>query len=1307
MPDPSHKTAPLTSVKSGRLNEALRIGVDVRGLEFATTRRRGIGRYVINLIRALSRIAPQHRLVLFTETPPWKNSVSGEFSQYGNIEFQTYSPSFYRGLNAFLLTDPLPLMHDRDLLPYSLNGLPCATVFYDLIPLAFPDRYLHPDPKLQKQYLTTIDQLREIASCYLPISEFVGDDLVKRLHIDRKRILPILGGLDPVFKEMPAAAEVAETLKKNRIHGKYFFYPGGSDYRKNLNNLIKAFRRFRDTVPEPVQLVLVGEIDEWRKREIFKLPEMESLKNDVLALGYVPDEELRCIYAGAVAMLMPSLYEGFGLPALEAMACGCPVIVSNGTSLKEIVADAGILVDPLSGEEISAAMLKLLRDNKAAAVCRKKGRARAPLYTWEKSAEKTLQALSSIALPGRKVVAPTRKMKVLIQNRDNAFIAPGGDTVVMENIFRSCRRADIDADVATGRPDLTDIDLVHIVNLTVSPMAADAAANASHWKVPSVVTTLFEDWPRYLERSIACVDVFRKYLESGQNDGVFCGEMEKLRRMPVGPSVGNDSVVEAASALIACGESEAVRLRRSYPAAENKVEVIPFGITDLARNVCSFKDKIHEKLGFDSYVLCCGRPETRKNQLMLLKALENDDIPIVLVTGGFTYQESYLKLITSFRRRGPVKILGRMNSVVLANLMAAAEAHVLPSWFELPGLVTLEAASCGTAVVASDWGAVTDYLPDDLVHLCRPDDPESVRKAVFDAIKAGPDPRTVERAASYTWEDFGEKLCGLYERVLSGYGNKKKKFHGIKNKTPVEVEMTTESPRKKFDVSIIIPVYNRSNLTQECLEAICMAGDKSEYEVIIVDNHSTDDTPRILEAVEGDVKVLREPENRGFAAACNLGARLADGELLLFLNNDTQPYPGWLDTMVNCCRRQENVGVVGARLTYVDGRIQHAGVAVNKDGIPYHVFQQFAAEDPAVMEERDMAAVTAACMLVPITVFEDCGGFDEAYQNGSEDVDFCLKVREKGLRVVYCPEARVMHHEESSEGRSDHDLDNLDRLRKKWKEKLIPDENELLARFGYKITWGSKGGKYELLRQTVDTVESLDKVRENLSESPLERAKTLYAEGRFEEATQTLQQLVEDKMLLAGQDGFETWQTLGNCLARLNQAEEAEQAYMKAMKLDNSSERPYLGLGTVAMLKENWSAAQYGFMAAVARNPQTVKGEFGVGVALAARGRHVEAVEHFQKVAGAEPENAEALFYLYRSAMEAGQPQVAVGPLEQYVKKHPDDALFQFNLCGALWKAGELTRAVEVCRRVIELDPNHEAAQEVMGHLKTTLRSNA
>ncbi|MEW6248547.1 MAG: glycosyltransferase [Nitrospirota bacterium] len=251
---------------------------------------------------------------------------------------------------------------------------------------------------------------------------------------------------------------------------------------------------------------------------------------------------------------------------------------------------------------------------------------------------------------------------------------------------------------------------------------------------------------------------------------------------------------------------------------------------------------------------------------------------------------------------------------------------------------------------------------------------------------------------------------------------------------------------REVTCSIIIPVWNKVELTRRCLEALATTPDEPRWEVIIVDNGSTDGTSALLAELGGDVRIIRNDENLGFAKACNQGAKAARGRYLVFLNNDTIPQSGWLEALVREVEEHADVAVVGSKLLYPDGTIQHAGVAFSHVWFtPYHLYQGCPADLPAVNRRREFQAVTAACMLVRREVFDEVGGFDEGYRNGFEDVDLCLKVRERGWKIVYQPKSVLYHLESQTPGRKAHDADNSRLFLTRWGSCWWLADEDLLA----------------------------------------------------------------------------------------------------------------------------------------------------------------------------------------------------------------------------------------------------------------------
>jgi GT2 family glycosyltransferase/glycosyltransferase involved in cell wall biosynthesis len=257
-------------------------------------------------------------------------------------------------------------------------------------------------------------------------------------------------------------------------------------------------------------------------------------------------------------------------------------------------------------------------------------------------------------------------------------------------------------------------------------------------------------------------------------------------------------------------------------------------------------------------------------------------------------------------------------------------------------------------------------------------------------------------------------------------------------------------------VSIIIPVFNQAYYTKQCLEKFYACTDSDSTELIVVDNHSTDETPGLLSSFGKAVTVITNTVNMGFASACNQGARAASSRNILFLNNDTEVQPGWLEPLVETLERDSGIGAVGSQLLYPDGRLQHAGVVIISQKetcslLPRHVFM---GENPAnvpVDQPMCFQALTAACLILRKDDFDAIGGFDEAYWNGCEDVDLCFKLQQTGKKIVYQPESVVIHHEsKSGQERMVAQPRNNARLRARWEQVILPDiiQEGLIARRG-------------------------------------------------------------------------------------------------------------------------------------------------------------------------------------------------------------------------------------------------------------------
>jgi GT2 family glycosyltransferase/glycosyltransferase involved in cell wall biosynthesis len=221
---------------------------------------------------------------------------------------------------------------------------------------------------------------------------------------------------------------------------------------------------------------------------------------------------------------------------------------------------------------------------------------------------------------------------------------------------------------------------------------------------------------------------------------------------------------------------------------------------------------------------------------------------------------------------------------------------------------------------------------------------------------------------------------------------------------------------EKVDVSIIIPVFNQLHFTQACLASLQEYQGAEQFEVIVVDDGSTDGTAEAIQRIPGIVYVRNE-SNSGFIASCNHGAEKARGKYLMFLNNDTLVKAGWLAALLGTFADESDAGIVGSKLVYPDGRLQEAGGIIWQDASGWNYGQSDDPQKPEYNYLRDVDYCSGAALMIPKAIFETAGGFDSRYAHAYyEDTDLAFKVRKAGYRVLYQPLSEVTHYEGATGG---------------------------------------------------------------------------------------------------------------------------------------------------------------------------------------------------------------------------------------------------------------------------------------------------
>jgi glycosyltransferase involved in cell wall biosynthesis len=227
------------------------------------------------------------------------------------------------------------------------------------------------------------------------ISQTTKNDLIELMNIPPEKIRVIYDGVSPSFRLIDDQVHLARVASKYSLPNQFLLFVGLFGPRKNIAGILQAYAILKKKHHASHHLVMVGERG-WRYRTDLELVQRLGLENDVVFPGFVEDEDLPAVYNLADVFIFPSLYEGFGLPVLEAMACGTPVVTSNLSALPEVVGTSGVLVDPRDPEEIALGVHRLLSNSKLASSLVKAGLERSSHFTWENAAEQLMAVFQEL-----------------------------------------------------------------------------------------------------------------------------------------------------------------------------------------------------------------------------------------------------------------------------------------------------------------------------------------------------------------------------------------------------------------------------------------------------------------------------------------------------------------------------------------------------------------------------------------------------------------------------------------------------------------------------------------------------------------------------------------------------------------------------------------------------------------------------------------------------------------------------------------------------------------------------------------------
>lgn len=336
----------------------------------------GMQRYGLEMVSRLS-----HDLEVVRPTRPLRGLE-------GHLWEQLYLPAAARGR---LLWSP------NNTGPLSVSRQVCT--IHDIIPIEHPEWF---SPRFAAWYQWLLPKLSRRVEHIVAVSQFTKERLVERFGISPSKITVVWNGVDSEFTPRPEDEIEQVRAELGIAPGRYLLTVGSLEPRKNLHGLLEAWRRVSAELPEDVHLVIAGAKG---ASLVFSNAQMGSIPPRVHFTGYINQEQLPALYSGALGMVYVSLYEGFGLPALEAMACGAAVVTSNTTSLPEVAAGCALLVDPRNCESIAQGIRNLVFDAELREGLCHAGLEHARQWSWDRTASETFRVLSGLA-PGPAFTKP-------------------------------------------------------------------------------------------------------------------------------------------------------------------------------------------------------------------------------------------------------------------------------------------------------------------------------------------------------------------------------------------------------------------------------------------------------------------------------------------------------------------------------------------------------------------------------------------------------------------------------------------------------------------------------------------------------------------------------------------------------------------------------------------------------------------------------------------------------------------------------------------------------------------------------------
>lgn len=360
----------------------MRVGIDARLVYYSQA---GIGQYILHLVNGLAQVDPENEYVLLQS----RKDDTTILEQPNFRRVSLWTPSHHRlerySLNVELMRLGLDVLHSPDFIPPHRPSCKSVITVHDLAFLLYP----HFLTKESARYYGHIDQAVRWTDHIISVSESTKRDTIQHLGVPEDKITVVYEAANPIFQPMDQDKAREEVRNRHGIDGPFILFVSTIEPRKNVPTLVRALWQLMECYKEDVRLVLAGGKG-WLFEDAFAVVEDLKMDGRVHFVGRVPSEDLLYLYNTAEMLAHPAFYEGFGLPPLEAMACGLPVVASNVASLPEVVGDAGLLIDPHDVDELTVAMWRILNDSALRQEMQEKGLRQAEGFSWKRAARETM-----------------------------------------------------------------------------------------------------------------------------------------------------------------------------------------------------------------------------------------------------------------------------------------------------------------------------------------------------------------------------------------------------------------------------------------------------------------------------------------------------------------------------------------------------------------------------------------------------------------------------------------------------------------------------------------------------------------------------------------------------------------------------------------------------------------------------------------------------------------------------------------------------------------------------------------------------